>query len=668
MTMEKTGSTSVTLEALESEVTRYKRLPIYLKIIITTLATIGIGLCIFQTFTFSIAGRALFSISYYYALFAIFGACSFLILPARKKDKRVPWYDVLAFALLFGILMYFAFHGWEIREVGWIPASTPHLIMAIITFVLIMEAARRMGGIAYCLVCLILGLYPLYSSILPGAFYAPFIPFQELMSFHIFGSVGIIGLPAKAVGELLIGYLVFGGVLMACGAGQFFLDIALAVLGRFRGGPAKVSVVSSCLFGMLSGSGAANIVADGMVTIPAMKRTGFEPHFAAAVEACASTGGALMPPVMGSVAFVMAVFLGVPYYVVAVSAFIPAIFYYWALMMQVDAYAARHNLKGLPREELPSLWDAVKKGWHFITVLLFLIWALVYLRMGATAPFHASWLLIVLSFAHKDTMITPRKFLHMITTTAALITEAMAVILPIGFIVAGVTVTGAAASLTSVAVLMGQNNVVLILLIGFLVCYIMGMVGLVTPAYIFLAVSLAPAVQQVYPEVNPIGLHLFLVYYSTLAAITPPVATGAFIAATIAQAKPMKTALQTMRLGIVIYFVPFFFVFNPSLILQGPWVETIIYFILGVIGIIFIAAGVEGYLVFFGLCRIWIRPFLVIGGLLIVLPEWKSSVVGAVIVALAIAINLMVNRAHQKLGAYQNVIKTSVNQNAERRQ
>ncbi len=396
----------------EVEVTRYAHLPKPLKISFIVLSTAGVGIAIFYLFGFSIRGQVLVNYAYYYLLVALYSACGFLILPARKKDKRrVPWYDLIAAALAFGIALYFFLHAWEIILISWVPSSTLNFVLGLIFSVLILEGSRRMTGRIYPAICLFFFVYPWFAEYMPGSLYGISFPFNRVVASNIFGAEGILGLPLQVMGNILIGFLVFSAVMIASGAGTFFLKIAIAILGRFRGGPAKVSVLASGLFGMLSGSIFSNIAAVGTFTIPAMKRIGYEPEFAGAVEACSSTGGVLMPPVMGAVAFVMAIFLGIDYGTVALAAVIPAILYYLGLLMQVDSHAAKIGLKGLPREEIPSLRSTLKEGWPFLTVLIFLSWWLLYIKWAALTPFYASALMVLLSFTNRKTMMTPRRFI-----------------------------------------------------------------------------------------------------------------------------------------------------------------------------------------------------------------------------------------------------------------
>ncbi len=617
-----------TEEPVAVEVTRYGSLPKAVRAFLLFAFGGGIGVAVYYTFGFVIGGKVLFDVAYYYLLVGIFLPCVFILMPARKKDKRLPWYDLVQAALALGIGLYLFSKAFEIVNVGWIPPSGLNFAIAFILFLLVLEGGRRAGGFVYLAVCAFFGLYALFASHMPGILWGVSYSFVTTIGFNIFSSEALIGIPLKVVAEILIGFLVFAGILIASGGGKFFLNTALALLGRFRGGPAKVAVVSSAFFGSLSGSVFANIVATGSITIPAMKRTGYPKHYAAAIEACSSTGGVLMPPVMGAVAFVMAMLLAIDYAVVIIAAAIPAILYYFGLLMQVDAYAAKVGLRGLPQEEIPSLKRTLIEGWPFIVVLLFLVWGLLYMRWERLAPYYASGLLVLLSFTRRETMLTPRRIIETLATIGKLITQTMAIMLPIGLITGGLTITGTAPAFTAAIINLGAENIFLILVLGVVTCYFLGMAGLLTAAYIFLAVTLAPAIIQA-GGLNVLAVHLFIIYYAMLAVITPPVASGAFIAAGIAGASPMKTAFQAMRLGVVIYFIPFFFIFNPSLILQGPIFETLYLFFLCLLGILLIAAGMEGYLVTVGKIGLWARPLLVVAGFLIAFPGWNTTIIGA---------------------------------------
>ena len=642
--MEKPIETEAT-KLVEVETTRYTSLPIYTKVIFFVLTIFGLGIAVFYLFSFRVGDFYLYEVAYYYLFAGTFLACAFLVMPARKQGKGVPrkgvpWYDYLAAASAFFIAIYFYLNGWDIGQIGWIPPTPFNFVLALIYCLLLLEAARRMAGPIYLVVVLIIGLYPLFAGHMPGLLFGITLSPLEVVGRNIFGWDGMIGLPARILAGLLVGFLLFAGTLMATGAGKFFLDLSTALLGRFRGGPAKVAVVASGFFGSLSGDPMANIVATGSFTIPTMKRLGYPAHYAGAIEAAASTGGMVMPPVMGAAAFVMAAFLGVDYAVIIVVAAIPAILYYFGLLMQVDAYAARVGLKGLPREELPSLKKTLKQGWPFVVVLVFLVWGLVYMKWSIYTPFYATGLMILLSFRSRETMMTPKRIIEVLSTVGKLIAQVTGMILTLCFLLVGLSSTGVSGAFTQVILYVSGGNVIVILITAMILCYIFGLVGITMPAYVFLVVSMVPAVVEV-AGLNVMALHLFIIYYTLLSMLTPPVAPAAFIAAALAEASPMKTAVQSMRLGIVLYFIPFFFVFNPSLILQGPILDAVYLFALCLLGILLIAAGLEGYLVKVGRVGLWARPLLVVGGTLIAFPEWNTTFIGAALAAIVVAITLV---------------------------
>ncbi|MFC1970794.1 TRAP transporter permease [Chloroflexota bacterium] len=630
------------IEAARVEVTRWDILPLPLKVILLTFFIAGIATAVKYIFGINVMGEVLLDTGYYFLLIALFFAPIFILKPAMKAHcNKVPWYDLVLFAMAIGTSIYFFLNAWEIRMLGWEFPDTNTFILATIMVILVLEAARRLAGRIYFVVAALFTFYPLFANIMPGMLYGRTFDITNMMGLHVFGGEGILGIPTRVVGEILVGFLIFAGFMMASGAGKFFLTFSLALLGKYRGGPAKVAVLSSGFFGSLSGSIMANIVSTGSFTIPAMKRSGYPPHYAGAIEACASTGGVLMPPVMGAVAFVMAVFLNRSYAEIIIAAFIPAILYYLGLLLQVDSYAAKMGLKGLPKEEIPSLSENLREGWPILFILAFLVFGLLYMRWAAITPFYAAGVLFLLSFTSRKNMMTPRKLIGALVIIGKLIAETLAVLLPIGLIISGLTITGTSVSLTSGLVTLGGGNILIVLLIGVIACYVLGMAGMLTPAYIFLAISLAPAVLKLV-DVNVLALHLFIAYYAMLSAITPPVAAGAFVAGAMAGADPMKTGFQAMRLGVVIYFIPFFFLFNESLILQGgDLLESLYLFILCVLGIMLIAGGMEGYLLKVGKVRLWARPLLVLAGFLIGFPDWNTTFAGAALAILIITIVLI---------------------------
>jgi TRAP transporter 4TM/12TM fusion protein len=640
----------------------------------------------------SIRGWQIGDTQYFYLLYLAFATSIFLTMPARKKDRtRLPWYDLVISAFIFGTFIYLFINAFEIQTIGWIPPhlELPGLVIATILAVVAIESGRRMAGLPFAILCLIVGCFPFFADKLPGVLWGVTLPFDFVMASFAYGMQGMLGLPAQVTGTILIGFLMFAGVLIATGAAKFFLNLALALMGRYRGGPAKVAVIASGFFGSMSGATPANIIATGSVTIPAMKGIGYPPHYAGAIEAVASNGGSIMPPVMGAVAFIMAILTDVPYTTVMIAAILPALLYYWGLLVQVDSYAARTGLKGLPREQLPSLLKTLKEGWHFVFVLVFLVFGLIYMRWGALAPVYSSGLMLAFSLLFAvfrflctrfllstpgdqgrvgntqgetagiitkvalfllsftpETTLTPRKVIDILTTVGNLITYIMAVLFPLGLLLMGLQITGSLTSLTSSIVLMAGDNVIYILLIAVAVCYLFGMVGIVLIPYVVLAVIALPAIVAG-TGMNLLALHFFLIFYIMTSGITPPVCVFAFIAAALAGARPFKTGFTAMRLAIVLYFIPWFFVFNPALIMQGEWREIIYLFALCLVGIWILGSGLEGYLIKVGRLTLWARVLLVIGGFLIAFPGWQdfnwwmTSLIGAAVTAAVVAVSLI---------------------------
>jgi TRAP transporter 4TM/12TM fusion protein len=489
---------------------------------------------------------------------------------------------------------------------------------------------------------------------LSGFVYRQFFPGFQVDDFNFrfryrqpAANEGLMGIPMQVVGGILIGFLLFAGILIKTGAGDFFLRLAMVVGGATRGGMAKVAVIGSALFGSLSGSVFSNIVGTGSITIPGMKKGGYPPHYAGAIEAVASTGGVLMPPVMGAVAFIMASLTGIPYAKIMVAAAIPSFLFYLGLFVQVDGYAAKTGMKGLPPEERPQFWQVMKEGWHFIFVLVFLIWGLLYMRWEALAPFYASALLLILAMLRKSTRLNAQKALETLDGVGKLLAETLGIILPLGLVVAGLVITGIAPAFTTAIIKLSGGIPLVALLFGAAACYVLGMAGMLTAAYIFLAMSLAPIL--VNAGFNVLGVHLFIIYYAMLSSITPPVAVGAFLAASIAKAEPMKTAVNAMKLGVAIYIIPLFFVYEPALVLQGPWQNVLLHISTAIVGVALLASSLEGYLVGAGSLSLFLRVGFFISGLALAVPDWKFAIGGILLAALLYVVAIIRNRGEQAI-------------------
>lgn len=580
----------------------------------------------------------LLDVTYYFLLMACYLPLAFAFLPAHRGEKRVTWLSYLPALVTLGLTLFLAWKSRDLVYQTWVPATeTWQLVVAAGLSLAILEAARRSGGYIFLGLVVLLGVYPVFAHLMPGMLWGPPTSLARTLAFNVYSSDALLGVVTRVVGEVIIGFLILAALMVATGAADFFLKLAMALMGRARGGPAKVSVLASGFFGSLSGSIFGNIVSTGAVTIPAMKRGGFPAHYAGALEACASTGGMLMPPVMGAVAFIMADFTSTAYGVIVLAALIPSLLYYFGLYCHVDGYAARANMTGMAQADLPRVSETLRQGWPFLAVLAFLVWGLVFMRWERLTPFYASALLIAITFVKKDLRIGWPRFKHIVLETGKLLAETVALLLPASFILGGLMATGVAPSVASALVQLGGTSVVPILAIGIAVCMIFGMLGMIVAAYLMLALTLAPALEQV-GGMNTLAIHLFIAYYASLAAITPPVALGAFLASRISGSDPLKTSFTAARLGVVLYFIPIFFLFEPALIFQGPLYLTAIWVTFNVLAIIVIAGASEGFMLGFGRLRAWARPLLFAAGLLIGFPEWISTLVGLAMVAIVVAL------------------------------
>jgi TRAP transporter 4TM/12TM fusion protein len=558
---------------------------------------------------------------YYYALIGLLLPFALLLYPfvTRRAALSLPLDIVLAGLSSFSAFWLFA-HAEPILDEGWEFVAPDHAIaVSLILWVLVLEAVRRVAGLTLFSLVLVFSFYPLVADHMPEMISGMSIGLRETAAYHAMSIESLLGLPFRAFANLVIGFLVFGVALQYTGGGQFFIDFAFSLFGKVRGGPAKVAIISSGLMGSMSGSVITNVLTTGQLTIPAMIKSGFSRKVAAGVEACASTGGVLLPPVMGSTAFVMSTFLGVPYIDVAVAAAVPAALYFIALFLQLDAYAAREDLGGVAEAEIPGLAKTLKQGWYYIGALALLVWLLLVLQREALAPWAATAaLLVVNQFSAQHRFDWPRLKTFLIAT-GTLLVELLVILCGVGLIVGALSVTGLSGTLINELLFVAGGSIGILLLMGALTSFVLGIGMTVTAAYIFLAIVLAPALIQ--GGLNPLAVHLFILYWGMLSFITPPVALGAFAAASIAGAGAIESGFAAMRLGIATYLIPFFFVLAPALVLQGD--ESLLPTLIEVlIGTWLIAGGAQGYLSLFGrlestLCSITVGA----AGILIALPD-----------------------------------------------
>ncbi len=551
---------------------------------------------------------------YFYGLFAILLPPVYLLYPRQKVIDGVLVIAAIGVLVTLFLSAETALdEAWEFGAPEWVVYSS------LVLWLLVIEALRRAGGLALCVIATVFSLLPIYTEFMPGPLSGLPAGWQDTAAYHAISIENIFGLPFQAFANLVIGFVVFGVVLQHTGGGAFFLNLAFALLGRQRGGPAKVAIVSSGLMGSMSGSVVTNVLTTGQLTIPAMKKAGMSPRIAGGVEACASTGGVLLPPIMGSTAFIMATLLEIPYSEVAIAAAVPALLYFVSLYLQIDAYAGKEQLDGLDADEIPRLGQTIAKGWFYLGAFGLLVFLLIFLQREALAPYYATAALLILNQFSADHRLDWRGLRDLLFMTGKLLIELIVILAGVGLIVGALSLTGLSGTLVNDLLSIAGDELGILLLMGALTSFVLGIGMTVTAAYIFLAVVLAPAL--VGQDLVPLSAHLFILYWAMLSYITPPVALGAYAAASIADAKPLETGLSAMRLGSIIYLVPFIFVLDVTFILEGDWQTILISIVECLIGIWLIVGALQSFVSGVGEITSLQRIAIGVGGLLIATPD-----------------------------------------------
>ena len=582
---------------------------------------------------------------YFYALLGLLAPWAFVTFPSK------PWIDWPLAVTFVAILLGFFVTAEQALDEAWEFAAPDAAVYACLAmWLMLLEALRRAAGWPLCLIAGAFSVLPVVTEFMPGPLNGLPSSWAETASYHLLSIESVFGLPFRAFADLVIGFVVFGVVLQFTGGGQFFLNLAFAILGRQRGGPAKVAIVSSGLMGSMSGSVVTNVLTTGQLTIPAMRKSGMAREVAGGVEACASTGGVLLPPIMGSTAFVMATLLDIAYIDVAAAAALPAFLYFASLYLQIDAYAGRENVVGLAEEDIPSLAKTIAEGWFYLGAFALLIFLLIFLQQESIAPYYATAALLVLNQFSPKHRLDLSGAVDLMYGVGKLLIELVVVLAGVGLIVGSLSLTGLSGTLVNDLLSLAGDDIGLLLFMGAITSFVLGIGMTVTAAYIFLAVVLAPAL--VSQDLNALSVHLFILYWAMLSYITPPVALGAYAAASIAEANPLKTGFAAMRLGSVIYIIPFIFVLDVAFILQGPWYASAQVFAEAIFGVWLICAGLQGYLA--GLGRLdsgLVRLLIGLGGLVIAMPQlnWvlaqpPSNAVGLVVGVAMVAAGLLVQR------------------------
>lgn len=556
---------------------------------------------------------------------------SFAIYKPSKKvvQNKIPWYDVIAMILVVISFSYFSFNGTEISaKLSYVmPLTTWEVIIAALSLILILEGTRRVVGNALVIIMIVFLIYGFFGHLLTGALSHREFNTMWIMDHLFYTTTGVFSTPLGVSATFIFLFILFGKFLEVSGAGQFFINLSVAAMGKYRGGPAKTAIIGSSILGTISGSAVANTVTTGSFTIPLMKKTGYKKEFAGAVEAVASTGGQIVPPIMGAAAFIIASYLGIPYIEIVYAAIIPALLYYISLYVQVDLRAKRNNLKGIDKKDLPSVWGVVKIGFLFFVPLFVIIYMLVAGFSPMRAGLFAIIATVIVAMIKGATRLSFKQIVKALDLGARASLETAVACAAAGVIIGIIGLTGIGLKFSGIIIDIAGGSLIFTLILTMIVSIILGM-GLPTVAAYIVQVPLTiPALITL--GVEPIAAHMFIFYFAIISNITPPVALAAFAAAGIAGSDPMKTGLVAMRLGVAAFIVPFMFVYGPQLLLIGTIPEISLGIVTAIIGIIGIGAAAEGWIM--KQVTIIERVVLIIGSLCMVHPNIYTDVIGIVL-------------------------------------
>jgi TRAP transporter 4TM/12TM fusion protein len=520
-------------------------------------------------------------------------ALGFLLFRAFKSERKtfVPWYDWILIAGAIGCAVYIGVEIDSIQFRAGAIFTVGDVGLGIVGTVLLLEFTRRTSGIALPIIAGAFILYAFAGPWMPGVLeHRGFSPARFFS--YIYSDLGVLGITTQVSSTYIILFVAFAAFLQVSRAGDYFNDLAVALCGWARGGPAKVAVVSGVLFGTISGSAVGNVVASGMITIPMMRRVGYDRSTAAAVEATSSTGGQITPPVMGAGAFIMAEITGIPYGEIALAAVLPAILFYVACYAHVDLHALKFNLKGIPRAELPALGLLLRKFYLFAPIFV-LVGAMVI----GYSPFRAGMLgivaAVVASWLSRSERVGPKKILEGLERAAHDMIQLVAVCACAGIVVGVIALTGIGGRFAAILSSIAQGNQLLAMIFAMLVALILGMGMPTTAAYAIAASVVAPGLIR--SGVPVLVAHMFIFYYAVISAITPPVALASFAAAGMARADPWKTSWISLKLGLATFIVPFMFFYSPLLLLKGDWASVTQAAATAILGVVLLACASEGW-------------------------------------------------------------------------
>ena len=553
----------------------------------------------------------------------------FLTYPAKKGEQKpdyMPWYDILFMILGTGAFLYFTFNAQNIIQQG--TRFAPYqIVIGIIGLLALIEITRRCVGLPILFVALFFLIYALSYGLTNPDFFGRV---RYLVRNLFYTKEGIFSTPVNVCSKYIVVFIIFGAFLERTGISAFFIDLANCVAGRCAGGPAKVSVISSALCGMVSGSSVGNTVTTGSVTIPMMKKTGYRPEFAGAVEAAASTGGQIMPPIMGAAAFLMADFVGVPYSAIIVRAILPALLYFTGIFIAVHLEAKRLGLSGIPRDQLPVFRVLARKIYLLLPLIMLVVWVSGNYMTMQKAASYAIVLSIVVSLFDRQNRITPKKLIDALEAGGRGTITVAAACGVAGIISGCITMTGLANELINGIIAIAGDKLIIALVLTMLCCIVLGMGVPTTANYCIMAATTAPILIRM--GVPALAAHFFVFYFGIVADITPPVALAAYAGSAIAKSNPMKTAFNASRLAIAVFIVPYVFCFSPALLLiDTNALQVAQIAATSLIGIFGVSAALEGYV--FCDMNALVRIAMAAGGILLIDPKPLTDLIGIILIA-----------------------------------
>ena len=605
------------------------------KVIVTSILALFSLFCIVVTLFLNPMDEV--RLSSFMAFIILIGYLVFPIKKGYQKVNSLPWYDWILMILGTSAFLYFSFNAYEI--INQRSLETYQIIIGVVGILSLAEICRRSVGLPILIIAAILVAYALIWGLNNPSFSRRLNTLVKSLFYS--KENGIFSTPVNVCSKFIVVFIIFGAFLERSGIADFFIKISNSIVGGFSGGPAKVAVVVSAMEGMVSGSSVANTVGSGSVTIPLMKRTGYKPEFAAAAEASASTGGQIMPPIMGAAAFLMAENLGVSYSNIVVRAILPAVLYFAGVFIAVHLEAKREGLRGLSKEELPRFLPLLKQTYLLLPLIILIYLVGTGSRSIAYAAAIAIVATIIVGLFNKENRITPKRIWEALAAGGQGMITVAAACGVAGIIAGAITMTGLATVILNGIVNLAGNQIIIALFLTMLCCIVLGMGVPTTANYCIMAATCAPILIQM--GVEPIAAHFFVFYFGIVADLTPPVALAAYAGAAIAQANPMKTAFTATKLAIGAFIVPYVFALNPSMLfIDTTPMSVVLICVTSCIGIFAVSASLQGY--FLHRMKWFERILSVVGGLLLIYPGLTTDIIGLSIVGLVLLIQLLTKK------------------------